>query len=79
VYVVDPPFKNITNLNYTNLEYYLNKSDEVFEAELTAAVISSLNIEKSVRIPNNIDVRKIDRRSAYASYVNIFKTKIKWS
>jgi glycosyltransferase involved in cell wall biosynthesis len=79
VYVVDPPFKNITNLNYTNLEYYLNKSDEIFEAELTAALISSLNIEKSVRIPNNIDVRKIDRRSAYASYVNIFKTKIKWS
>ena len=72
VLLIEPPFGDITNLNYLNLEKYVQGENEDFDARLARVMGDSL---KHKRISPSIELRnQLDRNHAYQSYLSLVKT-----
>ena len=72
VLLIEPPFGDITNLNYLNLEKYVQGENEEFDARLAQVMSDSL---KHQRISPSIELRnQLDRSHAYQSYLSLVKT-----
>jgi glycosyltransferase involved in cell wall biosynthesis len=73
--VVAPPFGDITMLNYRNLGDFVYGVDPAFENRLANSMIKVANVRRSAA--NIFLTKKLDRRSAYDKYSEIFAEKIK--
>lgn len=70
VVVIEPPFGDITQLNYKNLGDFVYGEDAVFENRLAEAMVKVSRTRKS-GVSFSI-AEQIDRGRAYASYVDMF-------
>jgi glycosyltransferase involved in cell wall biosynthesis len=72
VLLIQPPFGDITNLNYLNLEQFIQGENEEFDARLAQVMSDSL---KHKRIPASVELRnQLDRSHAYQSYLSLVET-----
>jgi glycosyltransferase involved in cell wall biosynthesis/glycogen synthase len=71
VLLVEPPYGDITSLNYRNLAQIINERNEAFISRLAQAMITAAKMPRVK--PSEAQLARLERENAYKTYIDLYK------
>ena len=71
VLLVEPPYGDITSLNFRNLAQIINERNEAFISRLAQAMITAAKMPRVK--PSEAQLARLERENAYKTYIDLYK------